>query len=142
MSSVESILEHHGVKGMRWGVRRRSGGGVSTGRFGRKAKPIPSEDKLKAEAAKAKIGRKGNTDALTNQELQTVIARMNLEQQIARYAANQKKTGLQFVTHQLKTTGVDEITKFAVGKETKFIGAALAAAGIATKATGKHIKKP
>lgn len=133
MSFVDNYLEHFGVKGMRWGVRHRPGAVT----LGRRAKPIPSEDKVRAEAAKAKIGRRGNTDALSNQELQTVIARMNLEQQIARYSANQKKTVLQMITN----TGKDELVRFATGKETKIIGTALALKGINTKPVGRHIKK-
>jgi hypothetical protein len=136
MSFVDTYLEHHGVKGMRWGVRRRSGG-VTTGRFGRSPKPAPSEDKVRAETAKAKIGRRGNTDALSNQELQTVIARMNLEQQIARYSSNQKKTVMQLIAN----TGKDELVKFASGKETKIIGTALALKGINSKSVGRHVKK-
>jgi hypothetical protein len=136
MSFVDNVLEHHGIKGMRWGVRKDRGG-VTTGRFGRKAKPIPSEDKVTADTARAKIGRKGNTDALSNQELQTVIARMNLEQQIARLSANQKKGGaVPFVTKVLKDTAKSEFDGFTKGKETLIIGSLLG------NPSGRHRKIP
>jgi hypothetical protein len=97
MSLVDTILEHHGVKGMRWGVRTR---GLNTGkvffekddgtkrttRVGRittakpKRKTPSSADFKKAQAARSKVKR-GRTHALTNEELQALNKRMNLEKQ-------------------------------------------------------------
>lgn len=127
---VDRVLAHYGVKGMRWGVRRRSGG-VS---LGRKAKPAPSADKVRAEQARAKLGKRGNADALSNEELRTLLSRMNQEQNLSKALAGQKNnTVTAFVTKQLKDTAADEFTRFAQGKETKIIGTALA-----FKAKGRH----
>lgn len=71
-------ISHYGVKGMHWGVRKaESSGGGSTA----KAAPRPrmSEDAKNVEKAFSKINR-GGTDALSNHELQSVVTRMNLEQ--------------------------------------------------------------
>ena len=132
MKEVDDILAHFGVKGMKWGVRKLSGGvGI-----GRREKPAPSEDRIKADQAKAKIGRRGNTDPLTNKELQTLITRMNLEQQLVRLNESQKKTGPgAFVKNIIASTAKDEFDKFTRGKETKIIGTALALG-----AKGKHKK--
>lgn len=74
--AVEDFLQHYGVKGMRWGFRKDGGSG------GRKAASSKeSADSKKAAAAKAKVGRKGNTKALSNDELQALVKRMNLEKQ-------------------------------------------------------------
>lgn len=79
---VEQVLAHHGVKGMRWGVRHLpSGGTVGT--------PIAgTPDARQAAAAKQKIAV-GGTNALSTKELQSLVTRMNLEQQYSRLVASQ-----------------------------------------------------
>jgi hypothetical protein len=69
-------LYHHGILGMRWGVRR--GSNVSTGKNSKVGKknltPEPSEDH--------KITRrlsKKSTSELSNNELETLTKRLNLE---------------------------------------------------------------
>lgn len=80
----EVALSHYGVKGMRWGVRRSdSGGGGSAPAAKSAPKPRMSEDAKSVEKAFNKIDR-GGTDALSNHELQSVVTRMNLEQQYHR----------------------------------------------------------
>lgn len=133
MSFVETTLQHYGVKGMKWGVRRRSGGFLGR----RSSKPEPSADKLRAEAARAKLGKRGSADALSNEELRILTNRMNQEQSLQRLLAGQKNSTVQaWVTKKVKDTAADELTKFAQGKETKIIGTALALG-----AKGKHRRK-
>lgn len=83
--SVRS-LAHHGVKGMKWGVTRTdpsSGGGSSTPASSptpqRKAAPLSADVKA-AVNAQRKIAA-GGTQTLSNQELQGLLTRMNLERQ-------------------------------------------------------------
>lgn len=73
--SVDDVLSHHGIKGQRWGVRRSRGsdGTVKTGH-------VVSEDASKAAASKVIVKTHG-TSALSNQDLQHLVSRMNLEQQ-------------------------------------------------------------
>jgi len=81
-------ISHYGVKGMHWGVRRgdSSGGGSAPA-----AKPAPrpriSEDAKNVEKAFGKIDR-GGTDTLSNHELQSVVTRLNLEQQYSRLTSS------------------------------------------------------
>jgi hypothetical protein len=70
---VADILEHHGIKGMHWGVRRT-----------RAQIDSASEDFKTTSAHRSKVKEAGGTHALSNQELQTVITRLNLEQQYNR----------------------------------------------------------
>lgn len=90
------FLSHHGVKGMRWGVRRS---GINIGKIYRKppaaggvkkARKAPtSADFKKAEASRRKVGVKKTgpaakkTATLSNEELQALVKRMNLEKQYA-----------------------------------------------------------
>jgi hypothetical protein len=68
---VENLLAHHGIKGMHWGVRK----GKSA-----ESKPEASDDAKVAKAAKDTI-KSGGTKALSTKELQSLVKRMNLEQQ-------------------------------------------------------------
>lgn len=70
MDTVDDVLAHFGVRGMKWGVRKA-----------RSSKKLPaSEDAAAAKSAK-KIVKKHGTQALSNKELQALVTRMNLEQQ-------------------------------------------------------------
>jgi hypothetical protein len=72
---VSEFLEHFGVKGMHWGVRRsRSGASRPT-----------STDAKKAAAVKAKINTHGR-QSVSNKQLKDLVHRMNLEQQHANLA--------------------------------------------------------
>lgn len=92
-------LEHHGVKGQKWGVRRADHGSgpapvtIREGRPGRMVKTKGGErhpaheDALRAAAHRQKA-KKSTTDALSSKDLQDLVLRMNLEQQYTRLAAS------------------------------------------------------
>jgi hypothetical protein len=102
------FLEHFGVKGMKWGVRRQGIGAAPTdvvvtrtpkGKVktsGGKNQPA-HEDAIKAKVAVAKAKGSG-LDSLSNQELQTLATRINLEKQVTKLASDQlTSNGKQFV---------------------------------------------
>lgn len=68
---IASVLEHFGIKGMHWGVRRN------------RQQIDSSDDHANAAAVKQKV-KKGGTKTLSNKELQDLVTRMNLEQQFDR----------------------------------------------------------
>lgn len=81
-------LNHYGVKGMHWGVRKSDSSGGGSGSAPKAAqKPRMSEDAKNVEKAFGKIER-GGTDALSNHELQSIVTRMNLEQQFDRLSSS------------------------------------------------------
>lgn len=117
MTTVEDVLEHFGVKGMRWGVRR-SQTELHTG----------SEDHRNAAAAASKA-KKGGVKSLSNKELQDMITRMNLEGQYVRLKPPSKgavilKSGGKFVGEVLLGVGKSQATKLANDHATKLIGSA------------------
>ena len=67
-TTVEEFLEHHGIKGMKWGIRRDhpSAGSSSSG----------SDDHTRAAAAKAKSDTHG-LHSLSNKEMQDLITRIH-----------------------------------------------------------------
>lgn len=146
--STNNFLTHYGIKGMKWGVRRKPGpdgtvGGSGTTKATRKEKREArkaarkqsvkenikrprSEDAVKAGAARARTKKHG-TDALTNQELQAVVQRMNLEQQYTNLKAagkadSARKAGQTYVADILKDAGRDlamEAIKWGVRETAK-----------------------
>ena len=74
-------LQHYGIKGMKWGVKKAKDS-VSESRKSRAAakKAPTSSDHDTATAARKKASQ-GGLSKLSNKELQDAIARMNLETQ-------------------------------------------------------------
>jgi len=104
---LEEALEHHGVKGMHWGVSRS-----------RAQLDSASEDFKKTSAHRSTIKEHGGTHALQNNELQFVITRLNLEQQYSRLTQqpSQLKQGQKIIKEILglgKT--VQEVHTFVNG---------------------------
>jgi hypothetical protein len=100
-----SELEHFGIKGMRWGVRRKSvkpsGDAATVDRLGKKLKT-------------------GGTKALTNKELKKVVDRMNLEKQYKNLAPDSpSKKASKFVADMLLTAGKAEVSKLVLSQAAK-----------------------
>jgi len=112
---VQGVVSHHGIKGMKWGVRRAESS-LSAARAARSdaraAKAVQkaaankvtvkttselgkayvrtkggshqpaTDDAVKAQIAKQKL-KKSGMNSLTNEELQTLATRQNLENQVS-----------------------------------------------------------
>lgn len=103
MSEIEEFLEHHGVKGMRWGVRRKRG---ADGRVSTEAKRA---DEILSKAKKH--GRK----SLTNKELGDLTKRLELERkfnQLNPPKPNPSKVVAKFILN-IGTTAVAEVARNA-----------------------------
>jgi hypothetical protein len=112
METTKDILEHYGIKGMRWGVRRTlselQGNKSPFSKTKDEKTPItitfkPGEkivtsggtkadtvDEAKQVAIARQKARASGTQALTNQEMQLVVSRMNLEQQFKKLNPREK----------------------------------------------------
>ena len=86
MTAADDFLEHFGVKGMKWGVRKReSRVSVATGPGGRIRTRgghdrSPANDAIRAARLRQRA-KKSTVKSLSNDELQTLLKRMNLEKQ-------------------------------------------------------------
>lgn len=138
--AADQMLAHYGVKGMKWGVRKSDSPRAKLGLQGHSS-PKPSEDKATANASAAKI-RRGNTDALSNRELQQLVNRMNLEQQYSRLSSQSGvvKRGQQGAKDILSVgKTANEAAQFAQSPLGKAIGKGLRRAAFATAAAAGRL---
>jgi 2'-5' RNA ligase len=109
----KEFLEHYGVKGMRWGVRKEGSVEVAVrtdqGVVRRKTKVATkggwasdaTDDAIKAAVAKQKLKKSGPA-ALTTNELGELARRLQLEQQVQVLASSK---GKKFVKRELEAEG-------------------------------------
>jgi hypothetical protein len=90
VEDIDEYIEHFGVKGMRWGVRKRDGGGVRSS----------------SEARKAAQARSKPIHALTNKQLKAATERMNLEQNFKRLNPSKVEKGKKAALEVLATVGI------------------------------------
>lgn len=127
MNTVEkgkAFLEHYGVKGMRWGVRR------SDKQLKKAAKEGDSGGASKPKTVVGKTKTSGKTASeLSDKNLQKVINRMNMEQQHAKLTAPPPSVARK-VTKFVSEVGVNvartQLTNLANDQASKKIAAVLA----------------
>jgi hypothetical protein len=155
---VDHILEHHGIKGMKWGVRRSDPSGSSGSGGSRKERRASKSSAARAAKQEVTVNTKSHpnvkttiktkggrglpahpdavaaqivtqklkssgTHALSTNELQQLVNRTNLEQQINRSGVGQTtyEKGIKAVGNFMKTPqgkqSLQEATKLATSEK-------------------------
>jgi Ulp1 family protease len=110
---VEEFFEHHGVKGMKWGVRRKATVGPHEVVVSDKRKRIKTSGgkghPAHTEAIRARttgqIAKKSGVKALSNSDLEAYNRRLNLEQNTKRLMYEDSSAPVKFVKTILRQTG-------------------------------------
>jgi hypothetical protein len=99
---MRRYLEHYGVKGMKWGVRRK-----------RTDREPASSDATRATELSVRA-RVSGSRALSNTELRTAIERMNLERQYEQVRPRTKSENVRrWVANTLLGIGKDQANQLA-----------------------------
>lgn len=146
----KDAIEHHGIKGMKWGVRRTKvelqSKGVTldgersvvtlhptTGKVVSASPNLrskPTDDAVAASLTKARI-KTQSLDVVSNKELQHLVNRMNLEQQYARLSTSAVSDGQRRVKNILAVGNTaNEIMKFKNSPAGKSMAVAFKAAKV------------
>lgn len=105
---MSNSLYHHGIKGMKWGVRRtpeqleRARGYADEG-----VKIAKSGKKINDSVANIRITKNSAKDlsSMSDQELRDRVNRMNLERQYSSLTAEEKLRGHAYVSDTLEIAG-------------------------------------
>lgn len=108
-STLDAVLAHHGIKGMKWGVRRDNPSGSSgptpitiNAKPGKKivttgGKHLPTSEDAKQAAIIKQKARASGPQSLSNDEMRLLVNRMQLEQQYAKLNPKQVTLGEKFL---------------------------------------------
>lgn len=121
---ADAFLSHYGVKGMQWGVRKKTSDAVSKhkARSAEKKANRSSENSADHErsASAQRKAADGGLKKLSNQELQAAVTRMNLEQQYRNLSSNtpaakQKERARKAVVDGVIDVGMDTALSMVPG---------------------------
>lgn len=101
------VLQHHGIKGMRWGIRRTDEQlKADKGRIDTASNIVKESKNINNSVSNIRSSTKSqNLNKMTDAELRARVNRMNLEQQYAQLSSQQTSRGQSYVKNTLEVAG-------------------------------------
>lgn len=122
----QEFLEHHGVKGMHWGIRNKSSGSSSTaGAKKRRAMSPFAKVGNKRGSSMGSRRAKNHVSTLSDEDLQKALRRLNMEKQYKSLSKTKDKEAADFV----KSIGSTAVKTALTAAATKHVAKALSKAG-------------
>ena len=117
---VTDILEHHGVKGMHWGIRRDNSSPRAVTVTDKKKRiatrggqGFPATDTAVRARVIGQQAKKSGTKSLTDQQLRDYASRIQAEQNVKRLQYNERPAASRFVSKLLGRNGNQQLDKAA-----------------------------
>ena len=110
MEKNEEMLEHHGIKGQKWGVRRFQNKDGTRTALGKKRESSP--DAKEKEARKADVK---NRRTMSDADLKKRIERMRLEKEYKTLVDEDTAPGKRYVSEILSAAGKKTLTIATAG---------------------------
>ena len=100
---MNNNLQHHGIKGQKWGVRRFQNKDGSFTAAGRKRQRQNDDGPVHEDHSKSHDNK--SVKSMSDKELRDRINRLNMERQYAQLTATEKSMGRKIVTEVLLNVG-------------------------------------